>query len=266
MSEHSAPICSRLIKSSKILPVVFQLIMANHHNVSSGMVQNAVALLSNFSGGTILDLEPLYQEGLIEVVVSVISEAALVHLDGEVHAGRNVSRLVLPASLELLHNILKHTSAVVRSALQSQRLSCPAAETEAAEKLLLANRPLNQLNTHLIHMLSTENLEVWEECIQCLSLLVQLYGGEGSDCLSPSCLRSLSHVLCEHMHLENPRIQRTTLRIIKRLVQTTDRSDWLECSEGVELVSLLQDMTKSNRCHADVLPLAAELLQEITGP
>lgn len=31
-------------------------------------------------------------------------------------------------------------------------------------------------------------------------------------------------------------------------VQTADRSDWLECSEGATLESLLQDMTSSNRC------------------
>lgn len=56
--------------------------------------------------------------------------------------------------------------------------------------------------------------------MQCLSLLVQLYGGEGYDCLSPSCLQSFLHVLRTHMHTETPRIQRTALRIIKRLVST----------------------------------------------
>ncbi|CAK6954330.1 serine/threonine-protein kinase ULK4 [Scomber scombrus] len=263
MTEYSTQIC-RLIKHSRILPTVFQLIMANRGNITSGMVQNPVALLCNLSGDTVLDLEPQYQQGLIEVVVSTLSEAAVVYLDAEA-AGRKVSHLVLQALLELLHNILKQMSTVVRSALQSQRLSCPAVETEAAEKLLLANRPLSLLSTHLIHMLSTQNQEVWEEPIQCLSLLVQLYGGEGHDCLSPSCLRSFSHVLCKHMHSENPRMQRTTLRIIKRLVLTTDRFDWLECPEGAELESLLQDITSSNRCHVDVVPLAAEILQEISG-
>ncbi|XP_051262428.1 serine/threonine-protein kinase ULK4 isoform X2 [Dicentrarchus labrax] len=291
MTEHSTQICS-LIKHSRILPTVFQLIMfqrcalngrlweklmskkvacpwdnftTNSSNVTSGMIQNAVALLCNLSGDTVLDLEPPYQQDLIEVVVSTLSEAALVHLDEEGHAGKKVSHLVLQALLELLHNILKQTSVVVRSALQSQRLSCPAVEMEAAEKLLLENRPLSQLSTHLIHMLSTENQEVWEECIQCLSLLVQLFGGEGYDCLSPSCLQSFSHTLRTHMHTETPRIQRTTLRIIKRLVQTTEQSDWLECPEGAELMCLLQDITTSNRCHADVVPLAAEILQEISG-
>ncbi|XP_008297423.1 serine/threonine-protein kinase ULK4 [Stegastes partitus] len=264
MTEHNTQMC-RLIKHSGVLPIVFQLIMNNSRNVTNGMVQNAVVLLCNLSGDTVLDQHPLYQQGLIEVVVRTFSEAALVHLDGEGHAGRKVSHIVLQALLELLHNILKQTSAVVRSALQSQRLSCPALETEAAEKLLLANRPLSQLSTHLIHMLSTENQELWEESLQCLSLLVQLYGAEGHDCLSPSCLQSFSHMLRTHMRNETPRIQRTTLRIIKRLVQTTDRSDWLECPEGAALMRLLQDMTTSNRCHVDVAPLAAEVLQEIIG-
>nr|XP_020452545.1 serine/threonine-protein kinase ULK4 isoform X2 [Monopterus albus] len=264
MTEHSTQTC-RLIKHNRILPTVFQLIMDNGSSVTSGMVQNAVVLLCNISGDAALDLEPLHQQGLIEVVVNTLSDAAVAHLDAEGYAGKKIDHPLLQALLELLHNILKQTSAVVRSALQSQRLSCPAVETEAAEKLLLANRPLSQLSKHLIQMLSTENQEVWEECVQCLSLLVQLYGGEGHDCLSPSCLQSLSHVLHTHIHSETPRMQRTTLRIIKRLVQTADRSDWLECPEGVKLVSLLQDMTTSSRCHADVVPLAAEILQEISG-
>nr|XP_014266340.2 serine/threonine-protein kinase ULK4 isoform X4 [Maylandia zebra] len=263
MTEHNSQTC-RLIKCSRILPMVFQLIMANRSNVISGIVQNAVVLLCNLSEGTIQDQQPLYQQGLIEVVVCTLSEAALAHLDREEHAGRKVGHVVLQALLELLHNVLKQTSVVVRSALQSQRLSCPAAETEAAEKLLRANRPLSQLSTHLIHMLSAENQEIWEESVHCLSLLVQLYCGEGPDCLSPSCLRSFSHVLRTRMHTETPRTQRTALKIIKRLVQATDRSDWSECPEGAELMSLLHDMTTSNRYHTDVTGLAADILQEIS--
>ncbi|KAK2910518.1 serine/threonine-protein kinase ULK4 [Channa argus] len=264
MTEHSMQTC-RLIKHSGILPAVFQLIASNSSNVASGMIQNAVALLCNLSGDKLLDLEPTQQQGLIEVLVNTLSEAAVVHLDGEGHAGQRCGHLLLQALLELLHNILKQTSVVVRSALQSQRLSCPAVETEAAEKLLQANRPLSQLSTHLIQMLSTENQEVWEEAFQCLSLLVQLYGGEGHDCLSPSCLQNFSHVLCTHMQAEPPRIQRSTLRIIKRLVQTTEQSEWLNCPEGEKLVGLLQDITMSNRGHDDVGSLAAAILHEISG-
>ena len=66
--------------------------------------------------------------------------------------------------------------------------------------------------------LSTENQELREESVHCLSLLVQLYGGEGHNCLSSSCLQSFSHILQAYMHTETPLVQRTILRIIKRLV------------------------------------------------
>uniref|UniRef100_A0A096M9R7 Unc-51 like kinase 4 n=1 Tax=Poecilia formosa TaxID=48698 RepID=A0A096M9R7_POEFO len=264
MTEHSTQIC-RLIKQGRILSVVLQLIMAHANSVTSGTVQSAVVLLCNLSGDTVKSHQQQHQQELVEVLVSTLSEAAQVYLDGEKHAGRKISLVVLQALLELLHNVLKQTSGVVRTALQSQRLSCSAAETEAAEKLLVANRPLSQLSTHLIHMLSTENQEVWEESIQCLSLLVQLYGGEGQDCLSPSCLQSFSHLLRAHVNSENPRVQRTALRIIKRLIQTTDQSGWLECPEGTGLTSVLQDIAESNRCPADVATRAAEILQELSG-
>nr|XP_057909659.1 serine/threonine-protein kinase ULK4 [Doryrhamphus excisus] len=198
MTEYSTQMC-RLINHSRVLPAVFQLIMSNS-NTTGGMVQNAVALLCNLSEDSVLDMEPEHHEGLTEVVASALSDAARVHLDGEA-AGRKVSHLVLQALLEVLHNILKQTANVVRSALQSQRLSCPTAETDAAEKLLFAFRPLSRLSTHLIHM-----------------------------------------------------------------VQSMDTCDWLECPEGEELVSQLQDMTNSssNRYDVDVVPLADEILQKIS--
>ncbi|XP_023820399.1 serine/threonine-protein kinase ULK4 isoform X2 [Oryzias latipes] len=263
LTEHNAQIC-RLISQGRILPMVFHLIMAN--SVTSGIVQTGIVLLCNLSGNTVFDQQLQYHEGLIKVVVSTFSEITSLFLDGERRAGRKVNHLLLQAFFELLHNILKQTSAVVRAALQSQRLSHPAAETEAAEKLLVANRPLSQLSTLLIQMLPTENQEVWEESVQCLSLLVQLYAGEGHNCLSPSGLQSLSQMLRVHMQAETPRMQRTALKIIKRLIQTADRSAWSDSPEGAELIAVLQDMTSSNRCHADVAPLVAEMLQDILGP
>uniref|UniRef100_A0A4W6EF48 Unc-51 like kinase 4 n=1 Tax=Lates calcarifer TaxID=8187 RepID=A0A4W6EF48_LATCA len=212
LTEHSMQIC-RLIKCSRILPTVFQLIMANSDNVNNGMVQNAVALLCNLSGDTVLDLEPLHQQGLIEVIVNTLSEAAVNHSDGEGQAMRKTGHLVLQALLELLHNTLKQTSAVVRSALQVSTFTV----NENYKLTTLCSIVVTKLP---FRELSTENQEVWEESIQCLSLLVQLYSGEGHDCLSPSCLQSFSHTLRTHMHTETLRIQRTTLRIIKRLVST----------------------------------------------
>uniref|UniRef100_A0A7N6C2W2 Protein kinase domain-containing protein n=1 Tax=Anabas testudineus TaxID=64144 RepID=A0A7N6C2W2_ANATE len=134
---------------------------------------------------------------------------------------------------------LKHTlptMSVVLELLSSQSLlQAPAPVPLHALKLLVSmtehsaqtcryctlycTSPVTNNKSHT-ETLSTENQEVWEESLQCLSLLVQLYGGEGQDCLSPPCLQSFSHVLLTHMQAEPTRIQHKTLKIIKRLVST----------------------------------------------
>uniref|UniRef100_A0A667ZRY0 Unc-51 like kinase 4 n=1 Tax=Myripristis murdjan TaxID=586833 RepID=A0A667ZRY0_9TELE len=94
----------------------------------------------------------------------------------------------------------------------------PLLMMSTVHELLTPKKPNVVISVYVY--LSTENQEVWEESLQCLSLMVQLYGGEGHDCLSPSCLRSFLCMLRTHMHIETPRLQRTTLRVIKRLVST----------------------------------------------
>lgn len=58
---------------------------------------------------------------------------------------------------------------------------------------------------------------MWEESLQCLSLLVRLYGGAAEDCLTHSCLQSFLHVLRTHQQDETTR---STLEIINCLVNT----------------------------------------------
>lgn len=65
---------------------------------------------------------------------------------------------------------------------------------------------------------SSENQEVWEESLHCVSLLVQLYGGDGDDCLAPACLSSFQRLLLAHVQDDALRIRRTALRVVKRLV------------------------------------------------
>lgn len=73
---------------------------------------------------------------------------------------------------------------------------------------------------------SSENQEVWEEALHSVSLLVQLYGGDGDDCLSPACLRSFQRLLRAHVQDDTLRMQRTALRIIKRLVSSVNTHCW----------------------------------------
>ncbi|XP_052360472.1 serine/threonine-protein kinase ULK4-like, partial [Oncorhynchus keta] len=149
---------------------------------------------------------------LVEVVCSVFSEAAVLYVEREERPGRKSSHDLLLSLLDTLHNVLTSTSRVVRIALQGAESQ---GETQAAEDLLLINKPLTQLTSLLIQMLPCEDAEVYEETSQCLSLLMQLYGGDSPDSLSPLNLQSLSHAL---QLQTQPKQHRLLLRIIKRLV------------------------------------------------
>uniref|UniRef100_A0A8K9URC4 Unc-51 like kinase 4 n=1 Tax=Oncorhynchus mykiss TaxID=8022 RepID=A0A8K9URC4_ONCMY len=211
LTEHSSPVNS-LVRDSRILPVVFQVMAEHQDNILGGTMQKAMALLSNLTGQKDVDLQPFYQQGLVEVVCSVFSEAAVLYVEREERPGRKNSHDLLLSLLDTLHNVLTSTSRVVRIALQ---VSESQGETQAAEDLLLINKPLTQLTSLLIQMLPCEDVEVYEETSQCLSLLMQLYGGDSPDSLSPLNLQSLSHAL---QLQTQPKQHRLLLRIIKRLV------------------------------------------------
>ncbi|XP_031672753.1 serine/threonine-protein kinase ULK4-like [Oncorhynchus kisutch] len=198
-------------------------------------------------------------ECLVEVVCSVFSEAAVLYVEREERPGRKSSHDLLLSLLDTLHNVLTSTSRVVRIALQGAESQ---GETQAAEDLLLINKPLTQLTSLLIQMLPCEDVEVYEETSQCLSLLMQLYGGDSPDSLSPLNLQSLSHAL---QLQTQPKQHRLLLRIIKRLIPATTDSLWYSSAEGQELVHVLQRLSHSARSHADVavVSLAAEILTGI---
>ncbi|KAA0702975.1 Serine/threonine-protein kinase ULK4 [Triplophysa tibetana] len=64
-------------------------------------------------------------------------------------------------------------------------------------------------------LLACNDSEVYEETSSCVSLLAQLYGGEGADRLQPEELLSLTHALQTHTE---PRQQKLLLRVLKRMV------------------------------------------------
>uniref|UniRef100_A0A8K9Y0C0 Unc-51 like kinase 4 n=1 Tax=Oncorhynchus mykiss TaxID=8022 RepID=A0A8K9Y0C0_ONCMY len=172
LTEHSSPVNS-LVRDSRILPVVFQVMAEHQDNILGGTMQKAMALLSNLTGQKDVDLQPFYQQGTVHCLTQI---NAL-----EERPGRKNSHDLLLSLLDTLHNVLTSTSRVVRIALQ---LPC-------------------------------EDVEVYEETSQCLSLLMQLYGGDSPDSLSPLNLQSLSHAL---QLQTQPKQHRLLLRIIKRLV------------------------------------------------
>ncbi|KAI4871280.1 hypothetical protein NFI96_019807, partial [Prochilodus magdalenae] len=210
LTEHSMPV-NRLVKESRLLPVIFQVIAEHQNNILGGTMQNAMTLLTNLIGQKDTDLQPFYQQGIIELVCGVFVEAAVLYIEKEERSGVKSCSSLLLSLLDIIHCLLKHISNVVRLALQSGS----DGDTEAAEELLLVNKPLTDLNSLLIQMLPCGDGEVYEEASQCVSLLAQLYGGDGADHLHPEDLLSLAHTLQIH---PEPRQQRLLLRVLKRLV------------------------------------------------
>ncbi|KAL7887372.1 hypothetical protein AOLI_G00050930 [Acnodon oligacanthus] len=256
LTEHSMPV-NRLVKESRLLPVIFQVIAEHQNDILGGTMQHAMALLSNLIGQKDTDFQPFYQQGIIELVCGVFVEAAVLDIEKEERSGVKSCSSLLLSLLDIIHCLLKHLSSVVRLALQSGSNG----DTEAAEELLLVNKPLTGLNSLLIQMLPCGDGELYEEASQCVSLLAQLYGGDGADHLHPEDLLSLAHTLQIH---PEPRQQRLLLRVLKRLMGAVDTSCW-DSEEGQSLVHVLQNLAQNTRSHPDTTMglLAVEILEGI---
>ncbi|XP_072572821.1 serine/threonine-protein kinase ULK4 isoform X2 [Paramormyrops kingsleyae] len=257
LTEHSS-LVNRLIEESPLPPLIFQVISEHQESPLGATMQSTMALLSNLTGQKDSALQRLHGEALVDIICSVLFKAAALYSEGEDQAlVKRAHSLLLPA-LDVLHNVLRSTSAVVRQALQAQRLESRG-EVQTAEDLLLLNKPLAELSSLLIQLLPGRDLEVYEEAIQCLSLLVQLYGGEGLACLCPEDLQSLACVLEVQ---SDPRQQRLLLRVIKRLITCTDGSG-RRLLGGSRLLQELQRLAQSTRSLVDtsVTSLATEILK-----
>ncbi|KAK3572051.1 hypothetical protein QTP86_022280 [Hemibagrus guttatus] len=253
-----------LVRESRLLPAIFEVIAEHQNNILGGTMQNAIAILANLIGLKDTDFQLFYQQGLIELVCSVFMEAAALYVDKEERCVVKSCCALLLSLLDIIHCLLKHLSAVVRLALQTV---CPFlksdsdGDTEAAEELLLINKPLTDLNSLLIQMLPCGDAEVYEEASQCVSLLAQLYGGDAADHLTPEELLSLAHSLQIHTQ---PRQQRLLLRVLKRLMGTMDTAGW-GTEGGQSLVQVLRKLARVNRSQPDtaVGSLAAEILKGV---
>ncbi|KAB5586804.1 hypothetical protein PHYPO_G00005730 [Pangasianodon hypophthalmus] len=257
LTEHSKPI-NRLVRESRLLPAIFEVIAEHQNNILGGTMQNAIAILANLIGLKDTDFQLFYQQGIMELVCGVFTEAAALYVEKEERCGVKSCYALLLSLLDIIHCLLKHLSAVVRLALQSDS----DGDSEAAEELLLINKPLTDLSSLLIQMLPCGDAEVYEEASQCVSLLAQLYGVDAADHLTPEDLLSLAHSL--QLHTE-PRQQRLLLRVLKRLMGAVDSAGW-GTEGGQSLVHVLRKLARGNRSHPDtaVGSLAAEILKGVT--
>ncbi|XP_059508122.1 serine/threonine-protein kinase ULK4 isoform X2 [Stegostoma tigrinum] len=251
----------RLIEESQVVPILFQIISDQQNNVLGTVMQSVVLLLNNLVAYKGANMEMLYEQGLVDSVRNLFIETAAIYFEMDDKSGLKTTNNLLLYLTETLHNMLTHTSSVVRSALQAQK-SDAGGDTQAAEELLLINKPLTDLISLLIQLLSSDDPDVHESSLLSLSLMVQLYGGENQDSLSLENMDSFAEALKRRKELKQ---QKLLLRVIKRLVSSNEKHAESVKSKGHILIETLQRLAQAARSHADIAigSLASEILKII---
>ncbi|XP_023556564.1 serine/threonine-protein kinase ULK4 isoform X5 [Octodon degus] len=219
MTERS-PTFTRLVEESKLVPLIFEVILGRRESILGHTTQSVIALLSNLVACRDSDMQLLYAQGLVPHVCGLFTAAATLCLDERgKHSTAEVAATLLFSLLDVLHGMLTYMSRVVRLALQAQK-SGSGGDTQVAEDLLLLGKPLAALAGWLILLLPSEDPEVFEVSSKCLSVLVQLYGGEIPDSLCPENAESFAHVLAFRKDTKD---QKLLLRILRRMVTSSEQ-------------------------------------------
>ncbi|XP_048462202.1 serine/threonine-protein kinase ULK4 isoform X2 [Rhincodon typus] len=260
LTDHS-PVFIRVIEESQVVPILFQIISDQQNNILGTVMQNVVLLLNNLVAYKGANMEMLYEQGLVDSVRNLFIETTAIYFEMDDKSGLKTTNNLLLYLIDTLHNMLTHISSVVRSALQAQK-SDAGGDTQAAEELLLINKPLTDLISLLIQLLSSDDPDVHESSLLSLSLMVQLYGGENQDSLSPENMDSFAEALKHRKELKQ---QKLLLRVIKRLVSSNEKHAESVKSKGHILIETLQKLSQAARSHADIAigSLASEILKII---
>uniref|UniRef100_A0A8C6QQZ1 non-specific serine/threonine protein kinase n=1 Tax=Nannospalax galili TaxID=1026970 RepID=A0A8C6QQZ1_NANGA len=226
MTEHN-PAFTRLVEEGKLVPLIFEVILEHQESILGNTMQSVIALLNNLVACKDSNIKQLYEQGLVSHVCNMFMETAALCLDID-SKNKELAATLLVSLLDILLRMLTHTSGVVRQALQVQK-SGLRGDTQAAEDLLVLSRPLTDLISLLIPLIPSEDHEISEVSCKCLSILVQLYGGEDPDSLSPENLEIFAGLLATK---EDPKEQKLLLRILRRMVSLQDaRAEGPFCSD-----------------------------------
>ena len=205
------------------------------------MVLSTVGLLDCLVSSKDVDVSLLYDQGLIDILVSVFVDVASVQNE-ENSTGNDPSVALLLPLFDAL-NTLKFVSREVRKALQAKTEARPdnEAQTQLAEKLLVESKPLVDMTGLLINFLCHEDLDVRDSSCRCLYLMVELFGGIYEDSLSAENMECFA----EALSAADVKKQKQLLRIIKRLVSPNIQSNYLEGNRLQRLIHVLQGLPTS---------------------
>ncbi|XP_033618544.1 serine/threonine-protein kinase ULK4 isoform X3 [Fukomys damarensis] len=147
------PAFTRLVEESKLMPLIFEVILGHRESVLGNTVQSVVALLSNLVTCKDSNTKLLCEHGLVHHVCNLFTAAATLCLDVDDKPSTEVAATLLFSLLDILHGMLTYMSGVVRLALQAQK-SSSGGDTQAAEDLLLLGKPLTALAGLLIRLVN----------------------------------------------------------------------------------------------------------------
>ncbi|XP_023384798.1 serine/threonine-protein kinase ULK4 [Pteropus vampyrus] len=257
MTEHN-PTFTRLVEESKLISLIFEVILERQENFLGNTTQSVIALLSNLVSCKDANVKLLCEQGLVRHVCNLFTETVTLCLDADNKNSNETAAALLCSLLDILHGMLTYTSSVVRLALQAQKTGS-GGDTQAAEDLLLLSKPLTDLISLLIPLLPNEDPEVFEVSSKCLSILVQLYGGENPESLSPENAENFADLLT---FKEDPKEQKLLLRILRRMITSNEKH--LESLRNAG--SLLQALERlapagDSSANSAVASLALEILQ-----
>ncbi|XP_074999294.1 serine/threonine-protein kinase ULK4 [Calonectris borealis] len=260
VTEHS-PASVSLVEEIHLFPVLFQVILEHQDSILGNTMQTVIALLNNMVANKSTNMMFLFEEGLARHICNLLTETVALYLEADDKSSTKTANALLLSLLDILHCMLMYTANIVRQTLQAQK-SGTGGDTQAAEDLLLINKPLSDLISLLIQLLPSEDTEIFESASQCLSLLVQLYGGNSQESMSPENMDSFAEVLKSK---KDTRQLKLLLRIIKRLITSNEKCSESLKNDGDALIQTLESLAQTASSHADVAvaSLAFEILRTV---
>ncbi|XP_062580885.1 serine/threonine-protein kinase ULK4-like isoform X2 [Saccostrea cucullata] len=247
-----------------LVSVIFQVMMDHQSNPLNSSMQSIAGILNCLVAHKDTNMKDLYEQGLIDYFTTLFFDVTTACLDTDEHTDNKVALSMLQNLLDTLHSMFKYVSEVVRKALQNKRAGGEGGnrEAEEAEQLLLTNKSLTDLTTILTQLLCFEDTDIQDFSTKCLSLLVQLFGGENKDAMTPENMEYYSKALKK----ADVKKQKVLLRIIKRLLSTEKVHIESMRQHGETLANTIRNLVQTASSHADVAisSLAADILK-MTG-
>lgn len=256
--ERSPDIIHKVVRQ-ELLVTLSQILQSHSSRLDRGMVLNMVGLLDCLVSAKDVDVLVLFNQGLIDSLVSLFVDAADIQNDDN-SPGSDSSVAVLLPLLDSLNNTLKYVSREVRKALHAKTESGTEStgQTQLAEKLLVESKPLVDMTGVLINFLCHEDSDVRDSACRCLYLMVELFGGIYEDALSAENMECFA----EALSTADVKKQKQLLRIVKRLLPSSlHQGD--NAGNAQALVAVLQGLVDSADSSSAEEAAVQGLVQEI---